>query len=108
MVEIFCKYFKFDKVYGRLYELGPQDQFTGKMIDEHWLENKAGIVHRAVEKGGLTLEDSIGVGDTEGDIAFLELVAQPIAFNPNQKLYKYAKQMGWKIVVERKDVIYEF
>ena len=107
IVEVFCKRFKFDKVYGRLYELGPQDQFTGKLIDEHLIENKAGILHRAVTKEGLTLKGSIGVGDTEGDVAFLELVEQPIAFNPNQKLYKYAKRMGWKIIVERKDVIYK-
>lgn len=107
IVDIFCKQFEFDKVYGRLYELGPQEQFTGKIIDEHLIENKAGILHRAVEKEGLTLKSSVGVGDTESDIAFLEMVSEPIAFNPNQKLYKYAKRMGWKVVVERKDVIYE-
>ena len=28
-------------------------------------------------------------------------------FNPNQKLYRYAKRMDWKVVVERKDVVYE-
>jgi phosphoserine phosphatase len=47
------------------------------------------------------------VGDTEGDVAFLELVTEPIAFNPNKELYRHAKRMGWKVVVERKDVIYE-
>jgi len=25
----------------------------------------------------------------------------------DQKLYKYAKRAGWKIVVERKDVVYQ-
>jgi len=62
---------------------------------------------RAVEKEGLTLAHSIGVGDTESDIPFLELVAQPICFNPNMNLYRYAKRMKWKVVVERKDVVYE-
>ena len=97
----------FDKTYGMLYETGPQDLFTGKVIDEHLIFNKANIVKRAVEKENLTLEDSIGVGDTESDIPFLELVAKPICFNPNQKLYRHAKRMKWKVVVERKDVIYE-
>jgi phosphoserine phosphatase len=35
------------------------------------------------------------------------MVETPICFNPNKKLYEYAKRSGWKIVVERKDVIYD-
>ncbi|MBL7045695.1 MAG: HAD family phosphatase [Parcubacteria group bacterium] len=103
----FCRSLGFDKVYGRVYELGPQDRFTGVVIDEHLIENKTNIVYRAMEKEGLTLKNSIGVGDTEGDISFLEMVDNPICFNPNSKLYKHAKRMDWKVVVERKDVIYE-
>ena len=64
-------------------------------------------MRRAVEKENLTLQHSIGVGDTETDIPFLEMVAKPICFNPNSKLYRYAKRMKWDVVVERKDVVYE-
>jgi phosphoserine phosphatase len=49
----------------------------------------------------------VGVGDTESDIPFLKLVDRPICFNPNRKLYAAAKRHGWKVVVERKDVIYK-
>lgn len=105
-VEGFCKNLGFDKVYGRIYEIGPQDFCTGKIIDEHLILNKANIVRRACEKEGLSLKNSIGVGDTEGDIPLLELVEQPICFNPNHNLYTHAKRMGWRIVVERKDVVY--
>ena len=107
ILEGFCKNLGFDKVYGRIYELGPEDRFTGKMIDLHLIVNKANIVRRALEKENLTLECSIGVGDTEGDISFLELVETPICFNPNAALHRHAVRMDWKIVVERKDVIYE-
>ena len=107
ILEGFCKNLGFDKVYGRIYELGPEDRFTGEIIDLHLIVNKANIVHRAVEKENLTLKGSIGVGDTEVDVPFLELVETPICFNPNAALYKHAKRMGWKVVVERKDVIYE-
>jgi HAD superfamily hydrolase (TIGR01490 family) len=107
VLESFCKRLGFHKVYGRIYEIGPEDQFTGNIIDQHLIENKANIVRRAIEKEGLTLTNSVGVGDTEGDVAFLELVERPIAFNPNQKLFRHAKRLGWKVVVERKDVIYE-
>jgi HAD superfamily hydrolase (TIGR01490 family) len=106
VVDEFCKNLGFDKVYGRIYEIGPQDLFTGIVVDEHLIMNKANIVRRAIEKEGLSLQDSIGVGDTEGDISLLELVENPICFNPNSNLYKHAKRLGWKVVVERKDVIY--
>jgi HAD superfamily hydrolase (TIGR01490 family) len=97
----------FDKVYGRIYELGPQDRFTGNISDLHLIANKANIVKRAVEKENLTLKDSVAVGDTEGDIPMLEMVDRPIAFNPNELLYKHAKRNKWEVVVERKDVVYK-
>lgn len=59
-----------------------------------------------VKDHGLTLEDSFGVGDTESDAGFLELVDRPIAFNPNAGLYSIARDRGWEIVVERKDMVY--
>lgn len=106
-LDFFCKDVGFDKTYGMLYETGPTECFTGKITDEHLIANKANIVRRACEKEGLTLEGSVGVGDTEGDISFLEMVERPICFNPNQKLSRHARRMGWEIVVERKDVIYK-
>ena len=107
VLDKFCPRLGFDKTYGMVYEIGPQDCFTGKVVDEHLIFNKANILKRAIEREGLALEHSVGVGDTESDIPFLELVAQPICFNPNMKLYKHAKRMKWKVVVERKDVVYE-
>ncbi len=107
ILDLFCKELGFDKVYGKFYELGPTDCFTGRVEDEHVIANKAAVLRRAVEKDGLTLVGSVGVGDTESDIAFLELVERPICFNPNLKLYKHAKRNGWEVVVERKDVVYE-
>lgn len=107
IVDFFCENLGFDKVYGRIYEIGPQDRFTGEIVDVHLISNKANIVRRAVQKENLTLKESVGVGDTEDDIPFLEMVETPICFNPNKKLHKHAVRMGWKIVVERKDMIYE-
>lgn len=107
ILDVFCKEYGFDKVYGRMYDIGPTDCFTGEIIDEHIIQNKANIIKRVFEKEEVTPEGSVAVGDTEGDISMLESVSRPICFNPNKELYAYAKQMGWKIVVERKDVIYE-
>lgn len=107
ILDKFCPAFGFDKVYGTFYETGPNDSFTGEIIDSHLIFNKAAILKRAVEKENLTLKGSIGVGDTESDIPFLELVDTAVCFNPNSKLYKHARREKWKVVVERKDVIYE-
>jgi len=107
VLDHFCKRMGFDKVYGLIYEIGPTDRFTGKITEETFMLNKAAVVKHALAKEGLTLEGSLGVGDTESDIPFLELVAEPICFNPNSKLYAHAKRNGWRVVVERKDVVYE-
>ncbi len=107
VLDKFCKRMGFDKSYGTVYEIGPHECFTGNILDEHLIFNKANILKRAAEKENLTLLHSVGVGDTESDIPMLEMVAKPICFNPNATLYRYAKRMKWKVVVERKDVVYE-
>jgi len=106
ILDEFCASYGFDKVYGRIYEIGPQDRFTGKIIEEQLIADKAAIVDRVLDRQGLTLDGSIGVGDTEGDIPLLAKVETPICFNPNMKLYKHAQEVHWPVVVERKDVVY--
>ena len=106
VLDPFCAEYGFDKVYGRLYEIGPQDRFTGVVTDEHLIANKANIVRRVYDRHAVDPNQSIAVGDTDGDISLLEAVVRPICFNPNQKLYSYAHRNDWKVVVERKDVVY--
>jgi len=107
IVQNFCKELGFDKVYGRDYEVGTDNKFTNKTLYLDLISDKAKMLKYALKKRGFNLVGSIGVGDSESDIAFLKLVEHPICFNANQKLYERAKRSGWKIVVERKDVIYE-
>lgn len=107
ILDDFCFQYGFDKVYGRIYEIGPLDRFTGAVSEVHLIENKATIVKRVFDRNpNLTKDGSIAVGDTEGDISLLGAVERPICFNPNQALYAHAKRVGWDVVVERKDVIY--
>lgn len=103
----FCERLGFHKIYGRIYDVDRNGCFTGNTSHGELVRDKAKLFQRAIEKECLTLEESVGVGDTEYDIPFLEMVETPICFNPNRKLCDYAKQRGWNIVVERKDVIYE-
>ncbi len=107
VLDLFCHEYGFDKVYGRIYEIGPQDRFTGEVSEEHLIENKAAIVKRVFERHEeLSPLKSVAVGDTDGDIPLLEAVEKPICFNPNAALYAHAKRRGWPVVVERKDVVY--
>jgi HAD superfamily phosphoserine phosphatase-like hydrolase len=106
VLDEFCTALGFDKVYGRIYELGPRDLFTGLVTEEDFIKDKSLVVRRVLERTGLSREGSIGVGDTEGDIPLLESVDIPICFNPNMFLYSYAKERKWPVMVERKDVVY--
>ena len=107
LVYQFCRNLGFDKVYARIYEVGERRVFTGNTLHVDLISNKANILRRFIEKENLSLADSFGVGDSESDINFLKFVDNPICFNHNSKLYAHAKKSGWKVVVERKDVIYE-
>lgn len=107
ILDRFAEAFGFDKVYGTMYELGPEDRFTGGQMEQQHISNKANIVRRVTEKEQLSLGGSVGVGDTDVDVPFLELVDTAICFNPNQALLKHARRCGWSVVVERKDVVYD-
>lgn len=103
-VKTFCKNFGFNEIFGTVYE-SENGKFTGK---QSWAaSDKYKILKLVLNQKGLNLKGSVGVGDTESDISFLRAVENPICFNPNLKLYKHAKRTGWRVVIERKDVIYE-
>lgn len=107
VLDYFCPRLGFDKWYGILYATDQQNRLTGEVVDEDVILNKATILKRAVKNQNLTLDRSVGVGDSESDVPFLSLVAKPICFNPSSGLYRHAKKKKWPVVVERKDVIYE-
>lgn len=108
IVSKFTKYMGFNMFFGSVLEI-KNGIFTGNVISEDSSRSKEKVLAKFLENTHLAadLAHSIAVGDTDGDIPLLEMVGNPIAFNPNRKLAEYAKEKGWKIVVERKDVIYE-
>ncbi|MBD3238199.1 MAG: HAD-IB family phosphatase [Candidatus Moranbacteria bacterium] len=106
IVREYNRYLKFDDVFGTVYEIDKQRNFTGREIYTP-VKNKADALKRYVAEQGVSLKESIGVGDTESDISFLNLVERPIAFNSDLKLYRYAQKQNWEVIVERKDVVYK-
>ncbi|MEX2008352.1 MAG: HAD-IB family phosphatase [Candidatus Spechtbacterales bacterium] len=106
IVEPFARHWGFQKVYAQIYAVDKDERFTGEVEYRDLILRKDKVLKRAIEKERLTLRGSVGVGDTESDAAFLKMVEKPIAFNPNSGLYRIAKRNHWRVVVERKDVIY--
>lgn len=101
------KLLKFDKLYGWEFGIDEKGRYTDVILHVPPKYKKELIV-RYVQNHGLSFKGSIGVGDTESDVGFLELVQNPIAFNPNSNLAEIAKKKGWKVVMERKDLVLEF
>lgn len=100
------QYLKFDGSFGSVYAIDAEGNYTGEASFEP-SKNKGSLVEQYLYEHKLSLEGSYGIGDTESDSSFLKMVEHPIAFNPNQNLRAAALEHGWKIVVEKKDVVYE-
>ena len=109
---------------------GSQEEIVQKIADYHGFDGQIGVAYgrdknsftgtkdlraldkkqaleNMVEKFKASWQGSIAVGDTIGDMPMLECVEMPIAFNPEAQLFDNAKHEGWKIVIERKNVVYE-
>ncbi|MNX10346.1 haloacid dehalogenase-like hydrolase [compost metagenome] len=104
LVEPFAKQYGFDTWVGQQWERG-EEFFTGTIVKTHTGKEK--IIKHLMTEHDLTLKDSYGVGDTNGDSGMLGLVENPIAFNPTYELLEKALEHDWKIVIERKNTSYE-
>ena len=105
IIGMLAKYYGFDDWGGSEYK-----STNGRYNGQKYIlkgEEKPKYLRELIQKHGATTDDSIGVGDSDGDIVMLNEVESPIAFNPNKPLFEHAKTQNWKIVVERKNVTYE-
>lgn len=105
LVKPFADKYGFDIWIGQHYDRGNDGYFTGKIVKTH--DGKDIILRDIAKQHELDFTGSIAVGDSRGDVGMLSIVERPIAFNPDRELFDTAKQNGWKVVVERKNMIYE-
>ncbi|HVX48212.1 MAG TPA: HAD-IB family hydrolase [Candidatus Saccharimonadales bacterium] len=105
IVEMLARYYGFDAWAGSTYAREGK-RFTGEKTPLK-RDLKVKTLSGFVERFGATRQGSIAVGDSDSDIPMLENVERPIAFNPNKLLFDHAKRQGWKIVLERKNMVYE-
>jgi len=104
LVGYISKNYGFDYWVGTEYER-LDGSFTGKkFVASH---DKKTVLESLITKHSLSLTGSLAVGDSGSDIPMLEMAEIPVAFNPDRALLDKAKNQGWKIVIERKNVVYE-
>jgi len=58
---------------------------------------KAEAVRALAEREGLDLAQCAAYSDSSNDIPLLSLVGQPVAINPDTKLRRHARAMGWQV-----------
>jgi HAD superfamily hydrolase (TIGR01490 family) len=104
IVELIAKHYGFSDFIGTMYKRKGQ-KFSGQKTVPSF--DKATALHNLVTKHGLSFKKSVAIGDSLSDAAMLELVDRPIAFNPDKELFKRALDEGWRVVIERKNMIYE-
>ena len=103
-VSTYARSLGFDAWVGQVSYLEQDGKLTGGV--QTLTQTKAQILDIIVKKFDLQTKGSTAVGDTSSDISVLEKVDSPIVFNPNQALFKVAREKGWMIVLERKDMVY--
>ncbi len=126
MVDKFALHIGFDLSFGATMYV-KDEIFTGNYLEKDWktggqklltkrdrfkllnFSRKDILLKRYIDSQKINVDwkSSIAVGDSGNDIPMLNLVGNPIAFNPDDVLLKKAKKNSWRIVVERKNVVYD-
>jgi HAD superfamily hydrolase (TIGR01490 family) len=104
IVKMIADYYGFDDFSGSIYAQ-KDGKFTGAVVLPHL--NKNIVLAEMAKKHNATFSGSYAVGDSIGDAKMMEIVENPIAFNPEKKLFEYAESKEWKVVIERKNMCYE-
>lgn len=104
IIQKIAEYYEFDAAIGSQLEQ-ENGTFTGRLFTP--VHEKAEALDKLVVQFGATYEQSIAVGDSMSDVPMLSAVKNPIVFNPNKELFETAQTNNWKIIVERKDMVYE-
>jgi HAD superfamily hydrolase (TIGR01490 family) len=97
---------------GSTYHIDEKGFFNGKVQPMWDSVNKEKTIQEMVEKHEIDLTQSYAYGDTNGDITMFKYVGNPVAINPAKELLTAITDQEdlrnkIRIIVERKDVIYQ-
>lgn len=95
-----------------LYKINEKNEFTGEVIPMWDGLHKIEAMKELQKKYNIDFNKSYAYGDTNGDLKMLQTIKYPIAINPSFELINSIKNddnlnRSVKIIVERKDTIYE-
>ena len=111
LVREMAEKYRFDDWRGSLYQTDETGHYTGHITPMWDSESKLKALNELVTLYRLDLSQCWAYGDTNGDFTMLRAVGNPTAINPTRELLLRAAadpELSEKIrvVVERKDVIY--
>lgn len=104
LVGCIAKSYGFDDWVGTEY-IRQGDRFSG--VKKVPSLDKKSVLNKLINKHNLSIRNSYAIGDSKSDAVVLDMVDNPIAFNPDRKLLAIAKKHHWPIIIERKNVIYK-
>lgn len=74
-------------------------RFTGSFVGTPCFQNgKVERLKKWLSETDISLENSWFYSDSYNDLPLLLLVNHPVAVDPDEKLYKHAKEAGWPII----------
>ncbi|MGR9099412.1 MAG: histidinol-phosphatase [Gammaproteobacteria bacterium] len=80
-------------------------RFTGLYVDEPcFQEGKVSHLKKWLKANGETLDNSWFYSDSHNDLPLLNLVDNPVAVDPDEKLNRYALNANWPIITLRNHV----
>ena len=62
-------------------------------------EARAAWLKSYADAHGFDLDKSYGYGDSQADTSWLQLLGNPVAVNPDQRLFKVARDKRWEVAV---------
>lgn len=108
LVEGMAKKYGATEYIGTKYLTDKNNNFTGEIIRMWDSKSKLNSINTLTEKYNLNLKESYAYGDTNGDFTMLSSVGNGYAINPTKELLQHLNENdNIKIIIERKDVIYE-
>lgn len=99
LAELVASDLRFDAVCSNELEVDALGLHTGLVVGGVCFgPGKVRHASRAAERFGGAVGDAAFYTDSFSDVAVLELVAQPVAVNPDPRLKRRAQQRGWRVV----------
>ena len=103
VVEVLARVLDMEGGIGTRYEVDADGLYTGRLIDGlNYGTLKIEPMRRFAADHDIDLEESFAYSDSASDLPMLELVANPIAVNPDAELARLAAERGWRVMRSRR------